>query len=61
MKKSLMFCLSKRGMCRRPIKAQDMPASVHYWHRHEKGADEPIILSRNWGANVNMNRGQNGR
>lgn len=39
-----MFYLSKRGMCLRPIKAQDMPISVHYLHRYEKGAEEPIIL-----------------
>lgn len=66
MKKAGMFYLSKRGMCMRRIKAQNMPVSVHYLHRHKKGADEPIIslrkfrdLSGNCGANVNMNREQN--
>lgn len=43
-KKARMFYLSKRGMCIKPIKAQNMPTSVHYLHRHEKGADESIIL-----------------
>lgn len=43
-KKQECFTCLKEVYVLRPIKAQNMAMSVHYLHRHEKGADEPIIL-----------------
>lgn len=43
-KKQECFTCLKDVYVLRPIKAQNMAMSVHYLHRHEKGADEPINL-----------------
>lgn len=38
------FTCLKEVRCIRPTKAQNMPRAVLYLHRHDKGADESIIL-----------------